>query len=66
MCTGSVNRDTGSGFINGKYELRDNIVHDPSIGSPCLGDQGTSLMILENDRFCDTIQIQESLWEVSI
>ena len=55
MCTGAVNRDSGSGFKNGKYEIVDNIVHDPNIGSPCLGDQGTSLMIMENNRFCNTI-----------
>ena len=59
MCTGAVNRDSGSGFINGEYVLADNIVHDANIGSPCVGDQGTSLMVMENDRFSDTIQIQE-------
>ena len=59
VCTGAVNRDSGSGFINGEYVLADNIVHDANIGSPCVGDQGTSLMVMENDRFSDTIQIQE-------
>ena len=58
VCSGSVHRDTGSGFINGKYELSANTVHDAKIGSPCRGDQGTSLMVMENKRFCNKIKLQ--------
>ena len=61
MCTGSGFRDTGSGFKNGKYNFVYDVVHDANIGSPCRGDQGTSLMVKENERCCNEVYARNSL-----
>ena len=61
LCTGSGFRDTGSGFRNGKYNFVYDVVHDANIGSPCRGDQGTSLMVKENERCCNEVYARNSL-----
>ena len=40
--------DTGS--KDGTYDLQHKFTHDRDLGSPCHGDQGTSLMVKENER----------------
>ena len=59
MCTGSVFRDKGSGFRNGKYDFVYYHVFDADIGSPCRGDQGTSLMVMENERSCNKVNARQ-------
>ena len=52
-------RDTGSGFRNGKYDFVYDHVFDADIGSPCRGDQGTSLMVKENERSCNKVNARQ-------
>ena len=48
LCSGVIHRDTGSGVIDGSYQL--NFDMNGVGGTPCDGDRGTSLMYKENDR----------------
>ena len=52
MCTGARYHDTGSEYKQGKFEYKGEFRSpDESIGSPCGGDKGTSLMVKENERY---------------
>ena len=60
LCTGSWYHDFGSQCVDEQFRMKMWEMGDTSIGSPCHGDRGTSLMVKENKRsvsFSMSIQI---------
>ena len=55
MCTGAIIRDTGSGIVDGQYQLKYDTQGEQ--GTPCYGDRGTSLMFKEKERYKLTVVI---------
>ena len=49
LCTGAIIRDTGSGVVDGQYQLKYDTQGEQ--GTPCYGDRGTSLMFKEKERY---------------
>ena len=49
LCTGAIIRDTGSGIVDGQYQLKYDTQGEQ--GTPCYGDRGTSLMFKEKERY---------------
>ena len=49
LCTGAIIRDTGSGIVDGQYQLHYDTQGEQ--GTPCYGDRGTSLMFKEKERY---------------
>ena len=64
MCTGARYHDTGSEYKQGKFEYKGEFRSpDESIGSPCGGDKGTSLMVKENERYI-IYRVSKKKWDL--
>ena len=50
LCTGSWYHDFNSQCVDEEFQMKMLKIADTSIGSPCYGDRGTSLMVKENKR----------------
>ena len=60
LCTGSWYHDFDSQCVDEEFHMKMLKMADTSIGSPCHGDRGTSLMVKENKRsvsFSMSIQV---------